>query len=69
MARSTASANGALSVIRIAWAISSCSACDSRSAAIHLGSLSASATTRISDGPAIRSMPTRPKTCFFAEAT
>jgi hypothetical protein len=49
-------------VIKIDCAASSCSACDSKSAAIHAGSLLASATTRISDGPAMLSIPTCPKT-------
>ncbi len=38
-------------------------------AAIQPGSFSASATTRISDGPAIMSMPTVPKTWRLAAAT
>ena len=57
------------SVISTALAFLSCSACERRSAATCLGSLFPSATMRISLGPAIMSMETLPKTCFFASAT
>ena len=40
-----------------------------KSAATHSGLLFSSATTTISDGPATRSIPTFPKTCFLAAAT
>ena len=40
-----------------------------RSAAIQPGSLALSATTRISEGPAIMSIPTVPKTSRLAAAT
>ena len=53
----------------MAWACSSCSACENRSAAIQSGSVSPSQTTRISDGPAIMSMPTVPNTSRLAAAT
>ena len=56
-------------VIRIAEASSSCSACDNKSAATNLGLAVSSASTRISEGPAIESMLTCPKTAFFARAT
>ena len=65
----TLPAKAASSVIRIDCAASSCSACESRSAAIQAGSFSLSAITRISDGPAMRSMPTWPNTIFLAAAT
>ena len=64
-----AAAKSVSSVRRIACAASSCSACDSRSAAIHSGLFKRSATTRISEGPAIISMPTLPKTRRLAAAT
>ena len=48
---------------------SSCSAWARRSAAIQAGSLSLSAMTTTSDGPAIMSMPTWPKTWRLAAAT
>ena len=47
----------------------SCSACASRSAAIHSGSLCLSAMIRTSDGPAMLSMPTVPNTWRLAAAT
>jgi hypothetical protein len=56
-------------VSRIDCALSSCSAWDSRSSAIQSGSAVPSAITRISDGPAIMSMPTCPKTRRLAAAT
>ena len=65
----TESANAASSVIRTDCEEESCSAWESRSAAIQAGSLAPSATTRISDGPAMESMPTRPKTSRLAAAT
>ena len=40
-----------------------------RSDAIHWAGVYPSEMTTISDGPAIISIPTVPKTCFFAEAT
>ena len=58
IARATASAKDASSAISTDCDEGSCSACDSRSAAIQAGSFWRSATTRISEGPAIRSMPT-----------
>ena len=58
-----------LSVINIDWAFSSCSAWAIKSDATHFGSFLESATTTISEGPAIKSMPTSPKTCFLALAT
>ena len=60
---------GRQQVMQIGDASTSCSACASRSAAIQSGSLSPSAMTSTSDGPAIESMPTRPNTCRFAAAT
>ena len=54
---------------RIDCAISSCSACEKRSIAIQSGGVLPSAITRISLGPAIMSMPTRPKTRRLACAT
>ena len=50
-------------------AITSCSACASMSAATTAGSFDSSATISTSLGPAIVSMATVPKTCFFASAT
>ena len=46
-----------------------CSACESRSTATTSGSASSSAITRISVGPANRSMPTSPNSCRLASAT
>ncbi len=69
MAASTRSANAASGVSRIACAISSCSACEKRSIATQSGCAEASAITRISEGPATMSMPTRPKTRRLAAAT
>ena len=65
----TASARSPLSVTRTAEAILSCSAWLRRSAATTLASLLASATTRISLGPAIMSMATWPNTWRLASAT
>src|SRR3546814_17420460 len=66
---STRNAKSASSVIRIDCELSSFSDCESRSAAIQAGSLYPSATTSISDGPEIITIPTVPKTCRFAAAT
>ena len=68
-AASTARPKAASSVIRIDWAAVSCSACASRSAAIHSGLLCLSAMTSTSDGPAMLSMPTVPNTSRLAAAT
>ena len=65
----TARARAGLSVTRTALASTSCSAWLSRSAAARAGSQVSSAMTRISLGPAIMSMSTRPKTCRLASAT
>ena len=65
----TASARGRLSVTSTAAAWVSCSAWLSRSAATQSGSLFPSATTKISLGPAIMSMATRPNTFRLAVAT
>ncbi len=48
---------------------SSCSAWEKRSMAIHSGSVRPSLMTRISEGPAIMSMPHWPNTSFLAVAT
>ena len=56
-------------VISIADAISSCSACDKRSAATYLAFAVSSARTNISLGPATESMLTCPNTHLFASAT
>ena len=58
-----------LSVTSTGLASLSCSAWLSRSAATQAGSLLPSASTRISDGPAIMSMPTLPNTLRLAVAT
>ncbi|MNU10947.1 hypothetical protein D3C72_2584210 [compost metagenome] len=50
-------------------ASSSCSAWLNRSIATHSGGVVPSASTRISEGPAIMSMPTMPNTRFLALAT
>src|SRR3984893_11876689 len=68
-ARSTSSASAALSVIRIDCALTSCSACASRSAAIQAALPVPSAMTSTSEGPAIMSMPTLPNTSRLAAAT
>ena len=68
-ARSTSSASCALSVIRIDCALTSCSACAKRSAAIQPALPVSSAMTSTSDGPAIMSMPTLPNTSRLAAAT
>ena len=65
----TASASAASSVSKMACALWSCSAWLSRSIAIQSGSAVLSAITKISDGPAIISMPTCPNTRRFAAAT
>ena len=61
--------NSASGDSRIARASSSCSAWANRSIATHSGGVSPSHTTTTSDGPAIMSMPTAPKTSRFAVAT
>ncbi len=68
-AAATASARPGSSVTRIDCATASCSAWASRSAATCSGSAEESATTTTSDGPAIMSMPTWPKTRRLAAAT
>ena len=65
----TALAKSRLSVTSTGLASLSCSAWLSRSAATHAGLQVPSASTRISDGPAIISMPTLPNTFRFAVAT
>src|SRR5690625_5956742 len=50
-------------------ASSSCSACESKSAATYLAGAVSSATTQISLGPAIISIATSPYTHFLARAT
>ena len=55
--------------IVVGCASSSCSACENRSIAIQTASVSPSQITRISDGPAIMSMPTCPYTARLAVAT
>ncbi len=65
----TAAASAASSVIRIACALASCSACANRSAAIQSGLPVLSAMISTSDGPAIMSMPTLPNTTRLAAAT
>ena len=57
------------SVSSTAHAIGSCSSCEARSATIWSASAPASATTRISLGPARPSMPTTPKTARLARVT
>src|SRR6476661_4599211 len=68
-AATTARPKPASLVIRIDCAAASCSAWARRSAAIQAGSLSLSAMTTTSDGPAIMSMPTWPNTWRLAAAT
>jgi histidinol dehydrogenase len=72
-ARSTAtltlSAKPASSVMRMLCEDASCSAWLRRSAAIQSGLFAPSAITRISDGPAMESMPTMPNTSRLAAAT
>ena len=58
-----------LVVIKIDWANSSCSACDKRSRATWSGLAVSSHTIKTSEGPAIESIPTFPKTCLLASAT
>ena len=65
----TALAKSQLSVTSTGLASLSCSAWLSRSAATHAGLQVPSASTRISDGPAIISMPTLPNTFRLAVAT
>ena len=65
----TASASSWLTVTSTAVAMRSCSAWLSRSAATQAGFAPPSASTRISLGPAIMSIATRPKTCRLASAT
>ncbi len=62
MLSATRSRNAASGLTRIDWASSSCSAWENRSMAIQSGSVWPSQTTRISEGPAIMSMPTWPNT-------
>ncbi|MNZ92268.1 hypothetical protein D3C78_1112880 [compost metagenome] len=62
MLAATRSRNSASGLTRMAWASSSCSACENRSMAIQSGSVWPSHTTRISEGPAIMSIPTWPNT-------
>ncbi|CJB11374.1 Uncharacterised protein [Streptococcus pneumoniae] len=66
---STSLASSIFVVIQIAVALSSCSACDNKSAAIYFALPVSSATTTISDGPAIISIFTIPYTSRFARAT
>ena len=54
---------------RMLCASSSCSACENRSIATQSGGVLPSASTRISLGPAIMSMPTWPNTRRLALAT
>ena len=68
-APATSSARVLLSVIRIDCALTSCSACAKRSAAIQPALPVASAITSTSEGPAIMSMPTLPNTSRLAAAT
>ena len=61
--------SGSEVVISTAGESGPCSAWLSRSTATTNGSACSSATTRISVGPAKRSMPTSPKSCRLASAT
>ena len=65
----TRSMSPASGVMRIACAISSCSACENRSIATQSAWALESAITSTSEGPATMSMPTRPNTRRFAAAT
>lgn len=65
----TSLASSSLVVTKIADASSSCSACESKSAATYFGLAVSSAKTKISLGPAIESILTKPNTAFFARAT
>ena len=65
----THSINAASGDNRIACASSSCSACENKSIAIQSGSVCPSQITKISDGPAIISIPHTPNTRRLAEAT
>ncbi|MNK88996.1 hypothetical protein D3C87_1089890 [compost metagenome] len=69
MLASTRSRYSASGQSRIDCASSSCSACENRSIATQSGSVVPSQITRISDGPAIMSMPTVPNTRRLAAAT
>ncbi len=69
ISRSTASARAGLVVTRIAGESGPCSAWVTRSAATMTGSAASSARTIPSDGPAGRSIPTRPATSSFAAVT
>ena len=62
-------ATRSLVVTRTAGESGPCSAWESRSTATMNGSASSSAMTRISVGPANRSMPTSPKSWRLASAT
>ena len=65
----TEAANSSLFVTKTGVASLSCSAWDRISAATNLGFAVSSAITKISVGPATISIPTVPKTSFFAKAT
>ena len=65
----TASRYSALGDSSSACASSSCSACANRSSAIQSGGVEPSPITRISEGPAIMSIPTWPNTWRLAAAT
>ena len=65
----TASANAALSVTRIAAAMTSCSAWLMRSAATSAAIALLSANIAISVGPASESIPITPRSARFAAAT
>ena len=67
-AAATLRASAACGVTRMARASGSCSACASRSAAIHSGS-PVSEITRISLGPAKKSIAQSAETIAFAAAT
>ena len=69
ISRSTASASAALVVTRIAGESGPCSAWVTRSAATRTGSALSSARTIPSDGPAGRSIPTKPATSSLAAVT
>ena len=68
-ASATISAKEVSSVMRIDCAASSCSAWASKSMATQSGLLCLSANINISEGPAMESIPTFPKTCLLAVAT
>ena len=69
MLASTSSRYPASGESRIARASSSCSAWEKRSIATQSAGVAPSQMMRISEGPAIMSIPTTPNTCLFAEAT